>query len=63
LILLEALRPVVFLAFSWYINPMTITQTVDIPADRRITLEVPVVSRQLLINSNITDVSKCIGQV
>jgi hypothetical protein len=33
--------PLFFSLFSCYIYPMTITQTVDIPADRRITLEVP----------------------
>ena len=30
-----------FVLFSCYIYPMTITQTVEIPADRRITIEVP----------------------
>ena len=28
-------------AFSWYVCIMTITQTVEIPADRRLTIEVP----------------------
>jgi len=30
-----------YTSFSYYICTMTITQTVEIPADRRITLEVP----------------------
>ena len=30
-----------FFRFSGYIYPMIITQTVEIPADRRLTIEVP----------------------
>jgi len=35
------MRPLESHPFSCYVYPMAITQTVEVPADRRITLEVP----------------------